>query len=434
VTEIFDDVDRAIKDIAAGRPVLVVDDENRENEGDIIFAASLATPELLAFMIRYTSGVICAPMREAELDRLQLPQMTSHNTEHHRTAFTVSVDVRAGTSTGISAADRAATIRALVDPATTAGDLIRPGHVFPLRYAEGGVLRRPGHTEAAVDLARLAGLPEAGVLSEVTNDDGTMARLPELRTFAAEHDLALISIAQLIDYRRRNERQLTRQAQTRIPNAYGQWQAFGYRHEIDGTEYVALVLGDVAGPDVLTRLHSECLTGDVFGSMRCDCGAQLDAAMAAIAAEGRGVVVYLRGHEGRGVGLLSKLQAYELQDAGADTVDANLELGLPVDAREYSAGAQMLADLGVRSVRLLTNNPAKVSGLADCGVDIIERIPLAAVVTPYNLRYLATKRDRLGHEIGDLKTAERAAVPAPLPLNALPTTPGPGEPPQAESA
>ena len=414
MTPIFDDIDRAIKDIAAGRPVLVVDDENRENEGDIIFAASAATPELLAFMIRYTSGVICVPLREAALDRLALPQMTSHNTEHHRTAFTVSVDVRAGTSTGISAADRATTIRALVDPATTPADLVRPGHVFPLRYAEGGVLRRAGHTEAAVDLARLAGLPEAGVLAEVTNDDGTMARLPQLRAFAAEHDLALISIAQIIDYRRRNERQLSRQAQTRIPNAYGQWQAFGYRHEIDGTEYVALALGDVAGPDVLTRLHSECLTGDVFGSMRCDCGAQLDAAMAAIAAEGRGVVVYLRGHEGRGVGLLSKLQAYELQDAGADTVDANLELGLPVDAREYSAGAQMLADLGVRSVRLLTNNPAKVSGLADCGVDITERVPLAAVVTPYNLRYLATKRDRLGHEIGDLT--------------------GPGEPPRAESA
>jgi 3,4-dihydroxy 2-butanone 4-phosphate synthase / GTP cyclohydrolase II len=434
VTEIFDDVDRAIKDIAAGRPVLVVDDENRENEGDVIFAASRATPGLLAFMIRHTSGVICVPMREAELDRLQLPQMTSHNTEHHRTAFTVSVDVRAGTSTGISATDRAATIRALVDPATVAADLVRPGHVFPLRYAEGGVLRRPGHTEAAVDLARLAGLPEAGVLSEVTNDDGTMARLPDLRAFAAEHDLALISIAQLIDYRRRNERQLTRQAQTRIPNTYGQWQAFGYRHEIDGTEYVALVLGDVAGQDVLTRLHSECLTGDVFGSMRCDCGAQLDAAMAAIAAEGRGAIVYLRGHEGRGVGLLSKLQAYELQDAGADTVDANLKLGLPVDAREYSAGAQMLADLGVRSVRLLTNNPAKVSGLAGCGVDVTERVPLVTVVTPYNLRYLVTKRDRLGHEINDLKTAERAAVSAPLPLNALPATPGPGEPPHAESA
>jgi 3,4-dihydroxy 2-butanone 4-phosphate synthase/GTP cyclohydrolase II len=413
--QVLDDVDRAIKDIAAGRPVLVVDDEDRENEGDIIFAASQATPELLAFMIRYTSGVICMPMREAELDRLNLPQMTSHNTEHHRTAFTVSVDARDGVGTGISAADRATTISALVDPATTAADLVRPGHVFPLRYAEGGVLRRPGHTEAAVDLARLAGLPEAGVLAEVVNDDGTMARLPELRVFADAHDLALISIGQLIGYRRRHERQLIRQAQTRIPNAYGQWQAFGYQHEIDGTEYLALVLGDVAGADVLTRLHSECLTGDVFGSLRCDCGAQLDAAMAAIAAEGHGVVLYLRGHEGRGVGLLSKLQAYELQDAGADTVDANTELGLPVDAREYSAGAQMLADLGVRSVRLLTNNPAKVTGLADGGVDITARVPLASAVTPFNLRYLITKRDRLGHQIQELEDSERAGARAPAP-------------------
>jgi 3,4-dihydroxy 2-butanone 4-phosphate synthase/GTP cyclohydrolase II len=424
--QVLDDVDRAIKDIAAGRPVLVVDDENRENEGDIIFAASQATPELLAFMIRYTSGVICMPMREAELDRLNLPQMTSNNTEHHRTAFTVSVDGRDGVGTGISAADRATTISKLVDPATTAADLVRPGHVFPLRYAEGGVLRRAGHTEAAVDLARLAGLPEAGVLAEVVNDDGTMARLPELRAFADTHDLALISIEQLIEYRRRTERQLIRQAQTRIPNAYGQWQALGYQHEFDGTEYLALVLGDVAGADVLTRLHSECLTGDVFGSLRCDCGAQLDAAMAAIAAEGRGVVLYLRGHEGRGVGLLSKLQAYELQDAGADTVDANTELGLPVDAREYSAGAQMLADLGVRSVRLLTNNPAKVTGLADCGVDITARVPLASAVTPFNLRYLTTKRDRLGHQIQDLDDAERTVVLAPVPARAAP--------PRAESA
>ncbi|MGD0062900.1 MAG: bifunctional 3,4-dihydroxy-2-butanone-4-phosphate synthase/GTP cyclohydrolase II [Streptosporangiaceae bacterium] len=428
----LDDIDRAIKDIAEGRPVLVVDSEDRENEGDIIFAASMATPELLAFMIRYTSGVICVPLREAELDRLQLPQMTSHNTEHHRTAFTLSVDARDGISTGISAADRARTISKLADPATTATDLVRPGHVFPLRYAEGGVLRRAGHTEAAVDLARLAGLPEAGVLSEVVNDDGTMARLPELREFADTHDLALISIEQLIGYRRRTERQLTRQAQTMIPNVYGQWQAFGYRHEVDGTEYVALVLGDVTdGTDVLTRLHSECLTGDVFGSLRCDCGAQLEAAMAAISAEGRGVVLYLRGHEGRGVGLLSKLQAYELQDAGADTVDANTALGLPVDAREYSAGAQMLADLGVRSVRLLTNNPAKVSGLTDGGVDITARVPVPAAVTQYNLRYLVAKRDRLGHQIQDLNEAERTLVSPPIRLTALPALTHPSE---AESA
>jgi 3,4-dihydroxy 2-butanone 4-phosphate synthase/GTP cyclohydrolase II len=274
------------------------------------------------------------------------------------------------------------------------------------------------------------------VLCEVVNDDGTMARLPELREFADTHELALISIEQLIEYRRRTERQLSRQARTKIPNAYGQWQAFGYRHEIDGTEYVALVLGDVTdGADVLTRLHSECLTGDVFGSLRCDCGAQLDSAMAAISAEGRGVVLYLRGHEGRGVGLLSKLQAYELQDAGADTVDANTELGLPVDAREYSAGAQMLADLGVRSVRLLTNNPAKVSGLTDGGVDITARVPLAAAVTPYNLRYLVTKRDKLGHQIQDLNEAERALVPPPIPLTPIPLNGRPARSPsEAESA
>jgi 3,4-dihydroxy 2-butanone 4-phosphate synthase/GTP cyclohydrolase II len=430
VNQVLDDVDRAIKDIAEGRPVVVVDDANRENEGDIILAASMATPELLAFMIRYTSGVICVPLPGAELDRLQLPLMTSQNTERMRTAFTLSVDAREGVTTGISAADRAATIARLVDPATTAQDLVRPGHIFPLRYAEGGVLRRPGHTEAAVDLARLAGLPPAGVLAEVVNDDGTMARLPELRTFADTHDLALISIEQLIAYRRRTERQLTRQAQTRLPNAYGLWQAFGYRHDIDGTEYLALVLGDVAdGADVLTRLHSECLTGDVFGSLRCDCGAQLESAMQVIAAEGRGVVLYLRGQEGRGVGLLSKLQAYELQDAGADTVDANTELGLPVDAREYSAGAQMLTDLGVRSVRLLTNNPAKVSGLSEGGVDITTRIPLAAAVTPDNIRYLVTKRDRLGHQIQDLNETERALVPASGHPNGHPLLTRPGERP-----
>ena len=413
MNQLFDDVGRAIKDIAEGRPVVVVDDANRENEGDIILAASMATPELLAFMIRYTSGVICVPLPGAELDRLHLPPMTSQNTEHMRTAFTLSVDAREGVTTGISAADRATTIARLVNPETTATDLVRPGHIFPLRYAEGGVLRRPGHTEAAVDLARLAGLPAAGVLAEVVNDDGTMARLPELREFANAHDLALISIEQLVEYRRRTERQLTREAQTRLPNAFGLWQAFGYRHEIDGTEHVALVLGDVAGgTDVLTRLHSECLTGDVFGSLRCDCGAQLEKAMAAIAAEGRGIVLYLRGHEGRGVGLLGKLRAYELQDAGADTVDANLQLGLPADAREYSAGAQMLADLGVRSVRLLTNNPAKVSGLTGCGVQVTARVPLTAAVTPYNLRYLTTKRDRLGHQIQNLNDAERAVVRA----------------------
>jgi 3,4-dihydroxy 2-butanone 4-phosphate synthase / GTP cyclohydrolase II len=396
---ILDDVNRAIEDIAAGRPVIVVDDENRENEGDIIFAAAGATPELLAFTIRHTSGVICAPMRGEALDRLHLPLMTPQNTERMRTAFTVTVDARDGVTTGISAADRATTIRKLVDPGATYQDFVKPGHIFPLRYAEGGVLARPGHTEAAVDLARLAGLPEAGVLAEVVNDDGTMARLPRLREFADAHGLALISIEQLIDYRRRTETLVTQVAATHLPNAHGDWRAYGYRSHPGGVEHVALVLGDLGdGTDVLTRVHSECLTGDVFGSLRCDCGAQLEAAMTAIAVEGRGVILYLGGHEGRGIGLLGKLRAYELQDAGSDTVDANVALGLPVDARDFSVAAQLLSDLGVKSVRLLTNNPAKVDGLVAHGVGV-ERVPLPAMATPYNLRYLTAKRDRLGHRI-----------------------------------
>jgi 3,4-dihydroxy 2-butanone 4-phosphate synthase/GTP cyclohydrolase II len=395
----LDDVTRAIKDIADGRPVVVVDDADRENEGDIVFAASKATPELLAFTIRYGRGLICVPMLGADLDRLGVHQMTSHNTEHHGTAFTISVDAREGISTGISAADRTRTIQLLASSATNPDDLVRPGHVFPLRYAEGGVLRRRGHTEAAVDLAVLAGLPPVGVVCEVIGDDGTMLRGGELRKFADEHDLALISIEQLIEHRRRTERLVTRVAETVIPNAHGRWHALGYRSDADGTEHVALVLGDLLdGDDVLTRVHSECLTGDVFGSLRCDCGAQLDAAMAKIAERGRGVVLYLRGHEGRGIGLLSKLQAYELQDNGADTVDANLELGLPVDAREYSVAAQLLGDLGVRSVKLLTNNPAKVDALASHGFGVT-RIPLPSLTTPHNQRYLATKRDRLGHQL-----------------------------------
>jgi 3,4-dihydroxy 2-butanone 4-phosphate synthase / GTP cyclohydrolase II len=399
----LDDVERAIADIAAGRPVVVVDDEDRENEGDIIFAAQAATPEMLAFMVRYTSGVICVPMPGPDLDRLGLPLMTTQNGERMRTAFTVTVDAGDGVTTGISAADRAATIRLLADPDAGPGDFVRPGHIFPLRYADGGVLARRGHTEAAVDLARLAGLRPAGVLSEIVNDDGTMMRLPGLREFADAHGLALISIEQLIDHRRRTETQVTRVAETRIPNAYGQWQAFGYRGDIDGTEHVAMVLGDLGdGRDVLARVHSECLTGDAFGSRRCDCGTQLDAAMAAIADSGRGVVLYLRGHEGRGIGLLSKLQAYELQDAGADTVDANLELGLPVDAREYSVAAQVLRDLGVQSVRLLTNNPVKVDALSRHGLDVT-RVPLAATATPDNLRYLTAKRDRMGHKLGNIR-------------------------------
>jgi 3,4-dihydroxy 2-butanone 4-phosphate synthase/GTP cyclohydrolase II len=417
----LDGVPMAIAEIAAGRPVVVVDDADRENEGDIIFAASKATPELLAFTIRHTSGVICVPMPGAELDRLQLPLMTAQNKERMRTAFTVSVDARDGVTTGISAADRAKTVRTLVDSATEPYELVRPGHIFPLRYAEGGVLRRPGHTEASVDLVTLAGLPPAGVLAEVVNDDGTMARLPALRAFADQHGLALISIAQLIEYRRHHELMVSRVVETRVPNQYGDWRAIGYLSSVDGTEHLALVFGDLDaqdGPDghqradVLVRMHSECLTGDVFGSRRCDCGAQLQAAMADIASEGRGVVLYLRGHEGRGIGLLSKLRAYQLQDGGVDTVDANTELGLPVDAREYSTGAQMLADLGVTSVRLLTNNPAKLTGLAGFGIKVTGRVPMPAAATADNLRYLVAKRDRLGHQIENLPISPAASGPA----------------------
>lgn len=396
----FDGIEEAIADIAAGKAVVVVDDEDRENEGDLIFAASKATPELLAFTIRYSSGVICVPMLGADLDHLQIPLMTTQNRERMRTAYTVSVDARDGVTTGISAADRARTIRTLCDSATEPYELVRPGHIFPLRYHEGGVLKRRGHTEAAVDLARLAGLTEAGVLAEVVNDDGTMARLPRLEVFAKEHDLKLISIEQLVEYRRRTERMVTRVAETRLPNRHGTWHVVGYASAIDGGEHIALVYGDLGdGKDVLIRAHSECLTGDVLGSERCDCGTQLDDAMGEIAREGRGVVLYLRGHEGRGIGLLSKLRAYALQDNGCDTVDANLELGLPADAREYSIAAQMLADLGVASVRVLTNNPKKLHGLAGFGLEVVGRVALPVVVTDHNLRYLEVKRDRLGHQI-----------------------------------
>jgi 3,4-dihydroxy 2-butanone 4-phosphate synthase/GTP cyclohydrolase II len=399
----FNTVEEAIADIAAGKAVVVVDDADRENEGDIIFAAAKATPELLTFTIRYSSGVICVPMEGADLDRLHIPLMTAQNRERMRTAYTVSVDARDGVSTGISAADRARTIRRLCDSATEPYELVQPGHIFPLRYHEGGVLRRRGHTEAAVDLARLAGLTPAGVLAEVVNDDGTMARLPQLEVFAKEHDLKLISIEQLAEYRKRTERVVERVTETRIPNRYGMWRAVGYASAVDGGEHVALVLGEIGdGEDVLVRAHSECLTGDVLGSERCDCGTQLDAAMAAIAAEGRGVILYLRGHEGRGIGLLAKLRAYQRQDNGSDTVDANIELGLPVDAREYVNAAQMLADLGVRSVRVLTNNPLKLAGLSGFGVEVRDRVPLPVVVTEHNRRYLTAKRDRLGHQIGDL--------------------------------
>ncbi|NDL55628.1 bifunctional 3,4-dihydroxy-2-butanone-4-phosphate synthase/GTP cyclohydrolase II [Phytoactinopolyspora mesophila] len=399
----LDSVERAIKEIAAGRAVVVVDDEDRENEGDLIFAAARATPELMGFTIRYSSGVICVPMIGSELDRLKLPPMTAVNEDRKGTAYAVSVDARHGVSTGISASDRAHTAKVLADSATEAYELTRPGHVFPLRAKEGGVLRRAGHTEAGVDLARLAGFSPAAVLCEVVHDDGSMMRAPALREFADEHGLAMISIADLIRYRQRTERQVERIATTRLPTMHGDFRAYGYRDLVGGGEHLALVKGELSGDDpVLARIHSECLTGDAFGSLRCDCGPQLQAALAAVAKAGRGVVVYLRGHEGRGIGLAHKLQAYELQDNGHDTVDANIELGLPADARDYGVGAQILADLGVRSLALMTNNPAKLTGIEGYGLDVAERVGLPVTPQPENLRYLRTKRDRLGHDLPGL--------------------------------
>jgi len=396
----LDPVERAVADVAAGRAVVVVDDEERENEGDLVFAAGKATQELMGFMIRWTSGFVCVAVEGATLDRLHIPLMTPHNRERMRTAYTVSVDARDGVTTGISAADRSHTVRVLADSATEAYELVQPGHVLPLRYRDGGVLARPGHTEASVDLARLAGLTPTGVLCEIVNDDGSMMRAPALRRFADEHGLTMISIADLIRFRRRRESQVSRLAQTRLPTAHGTFRAHAYCDTVTGAEHVALVLGDIAdGEPVLTRVHSECLTGDTFGSLRCDCGPQLRAAMAAVAAEGRGVVVYLRGHEGRGIGLAHKLRAYELQDAGRDTIDANLDLGLPADARDYGTGAQILADLGVRSLRLMTNNPTKLAGLEGYGLRIVDRVPVPVHPHPENIRYLRTKRDRMGHAL-----------------------------------
>jgi 3,4-dihydroxy 2-butanone 4-phosphate synthase/GTP cyclohydrolase II len=398
-------VEQAVAQMAAGRPVVVVDAEDREDEGDLIFAAELTTPELVAFMVRYTSGYICVPMTEADCDRLDLPPMYHTNQDRRGTAYTVTVDAREGVTTGISAADRARTIRLLADPSSRPTDFSRPGHVVPLRAREGGVLRRPGHTEAAVDLARLAGLQPVGVLCEIVSqkDDLSMARRDELETFAAEHELTMITIADLIAYRRRYERQVQRIAEARIPTSYGVFQAIGYEAVHDAAEHLALVYGDLGdGQDVLVRVHSECLTGDVLGSLRCDCGLQLKAAMARVAAEGRGVVLYVRGHEGRGIGLMHKLQAYQLQDKGRDTVEANLELGLPADARDYGTGAQILYDLGVRTMRLLTNNPAKRAALEGYGLQTVGREPLPVRPYPESVRYLRTKRDRMGHLIDEL--------------------------------
>ena len=395
----FAPIEKAVAAFAQGEIVVVVDDASRENEGDLIIAAEYATPERIAFFLSHTSGVICMPMLGERLDELELPPMVVDNTESNRTAFTVSVDARNVTTTGISAADRSATVGALIDPGTRPTDLARPGHVFPLRYRDGGVLKRSGHTEAAVDLARMAGLYPAGVLCEVvTEDKAEMARLPELERFADTHGLLLISIADLIRYRRQSEKLVRRVAEARIPTQWGDFTCYVYESILDGDQHLALVRGAVQGTEnVLVRVHSECLTGDVFGSLRCDCGLQLAAAIERVAEHDMGVVVYLRGHEGRGIGIAHKLRAYTLQDEGHDTVDANIELGLPIDSREYGIGAQILVDLGITTMRLLTNNPAKYGGLEGYGLEIVERVSLQSAPNPENLRYLRTKQQRLGH-------------------------------------
>jgi len=392
-------IEEAVAALRNGGMVVVVDDEDRENEGDLIMAAEDVTAESMAFFLEHTSGVFCVPLESSRADELDLPLMVVANTEAQRTAFTVTVDYRHGTTTGISASDRAATVRALIDPDTRATDLNRPGHIFPLRYRPGGVLKRAGHTEATVDLCRLAGKYPSGVLCEiVTADKADMARLPELEAFSQRHGLPLISIADLIRYRRHHEKLVRRVAEATLPTEHGAFQAFVFESVLDNEQHLALVYGDITDQrDLLVRVHSECLTGDVMGSMRCDCGPQLHTALAKIAAEGAGVVVYLRGHEGRGIGLGHKIRAYALQEDGRDTVDANLEQGLPVDSREYGIGAQILVDLGVTSMRLMTNNPSKYGGLEGFGLNIVERVPIESRPTEFNIDYLRTKRERMGH-------------------------------------
>ena len=397
---IFATIPEAVAAIGRGEIVVVVDDEDRENEGDLIMAAEHATPEAITFFVRHTSGVICAPLTADRLEALEVPLMVHDNTEAQRTAFMHTVDYRHGTTTGISAADRALTIKALCDPATRPGDLARPGHIFPLRYAEGGVLKRAGHTEAAVDLARMAGCYPAGVLCEIVNDDGTMARVPDLVEFCKEHNLLMISIAQMVKYRRQTEKLVRRVAEARMPTKWGEFTCYVYESVLDHEQHVAMVRGAVAGEqDVMVRVHSECLTGDVFGSMRCDCGTQLDGAMEKIAEEGLGVLVYLRGHEGRGIGIGHKIRAYNLQEQGMDTIEANEALGLPVDSREYGIGAQILNDLGITTMRLITNNPSKFGGLDGFGLEITGRVSIPTTPNDENIDYLRTKKERMGHLI-----------------------------------
>lgn len=391
-------VEAAVEAIKAGRMILLVDDEKRENEGDLVIAAQFITPEDVAFMVRHTCGIITVPMTEERLNQLHLKQMVEHNTGYQRTAFTVSVDYRVGTTTGVSASDRAKTIRALVDPATCPEDLARPGHIFPLCYREGGVLKRAGHTEASIDLCKLAGVFPAAAICEVINDDGEMTRPESCSEFAKKHGIPCLKIADLVRYRRLREKLVKRVSTARIPSDYGEFTAYVFESVIDGIQHMALVKGDVTSNEgLLVRVHSECLTGDVFGSNRCDCGWQLNHAMKRIAEEGRGVIVYLRGHEGRGIGLAHKLRAYTLQDDGRDTVEANIELGLPVDSREYGVGAQILLDLGVSKIRLMTNNPAKYGGLEGYDLEIVDRVPITQAINKHNIDYLRVKKDKLGH-------------------------------------
>jgi len=393
-------IEDVIAAIARGEIVVMVDDEDRENEGDFIMAAEFASAEKLAFIVRYSTGVVCAPLTDERCDELRLPLMVEQNNESQRTAFTDTVDLIDGTTTGISAADRAATLRGLSDPTLSFKSFARPGHIFPLRARNGGVLKRAGHTEAGVDLTRLAGCQPAAVICEIQNDDGTMMRLPDLRKFCAEHNLVLSSIAQLIEYRRHNERLVERMGEAAVPTEFGTFTCVAYKSTIDNIEHLAFVKGTITGEEpILVRVHSECLTGDVFGSRRCDCGPQLATAMQMVDEAGAGVIVYLRGHEGRGIGIGHKIRAYSLQDEGFDTVDANTELGLPIDSREYGIGAQILADLGVRELKLMTNNPAKYGGLGGYGLTVVERVSLNTVPTPENEAYLRTKRERMGHHI-----------------------------------
>jgi 3,4-dihydroxy 2-butanone 4-phosphate synthase/GTP cyclohydrolase II len=392
-------VQDAIERIRRGEMLIVVDDEDRENEGDLTMAAARVTPEAVNFMICHGRGLVCVPCDGKRLDELNFAPMVAQNTSSHETAFTVSVDHRSVT-TGISAHERAVTVQKILDPTETPSDFIRPGHVFPLRAKDGGVLRRAGHTEAAVDLARMAGLPPVAVICEILNEDGTTAQLPQLETFAAEHDLAIVSIAQIIDHRRRAEKLVQRSAEATIPTPWGNFRAIEYESLVDGRSHVAFVYGEPRGePNVLVRVHSECFTGDIFGSLRCDCGSQLRMALQRIGEEGQGVVVYIRGHEGRGIGLSHKLKAYELQEKGMDTVEANEALGFAADLRDYGIGAQILVDLGLSTMRFMSNNPKKVAGIEGYGLKIVDWVPLQTVPTEENLQYLRTKRDKLGHKL-----------------------------------